>query len=356
MSRTQEKKTTLVSIVVPVYKTAQYLDRCVESILKQTLCDIEVILVDDGSPDECPQMCDAWARRDKRVHVIHKTNGGPQSAVIAGVVQAASDYIGFVDADDWILPTMFQALYEAAKTYHADCVRGGIRMIEPDGSERILGGDQLQILHTQEIEKEILTPFWEENANLYELHWSNGRWDKLFRAEILQAILPHLERSLSIGEDTEMNLRALPLCQTIVSLPNAYFYCAYQHEASITHSYSNRLLEQNAAYLTVLKHLCQEQNRQGKALQNLTDRLYAWTIFQIFQSNNRQSLAERCNQIAQARQRICDATILDTTFSTFNFAVRQGMSLIQNGHIKVAVFLYATLLQIARKLKRLARR
>ena len=98
----------LVSIVVPIYKVEKYLSRCVQSLLNQTLKDIEIILVDDGSPDKCPEMCEDYLKADKRVKVVHKVNGGLSSARNAGIDVATGKYIGFVDSDDSILPTMYE--------------------------------------------------------------------------------------------------------------------------------------------------------------------------------------------------------------------------------------------------------
>lgn len=103
-----------VSIIVPVYKVEPYLKRCVDSLTNQTLRDIEIILVDDGSPDNCPQMCDEFAKQDSRIKVIHKINGGQGSARNAGIRVAAGDYIGFVDSDDSAEPDMYEKLYDCA--------------------------------------------------------------------------------------------------------------------------------------------------------------------------------------------------------------------------------------------------
>ena len=103
----------LVSVIVPIYKVEQYLKECMDSILSQTYSNIEIILVDDGSPDRCPALCDEFAKKDKRVKVIHKKNGGLSSARNAGLDAAKGTYICFVDSDDFIAPTMVQNLYEA---------------------------------------------------------------------------------------------------------------------------------------------------------------------------------------------------------------------------------------------------
>ena len=94
-----EKK---VSVIVPVYRTLEWLARCVQSITGQTYKNLEIILVDDGSPDDCPALCDDWAQRDDRIRVLHKENGGLVSAWMAGVSMSTGDYLCFVDSDDWI--------------------------------------------------------------------------------------------------------------------------------------------------------------------------------------------------------------------------------------------------------------
>ena len=103
----------LISVIVPVYKVEQYLDECVQSIRNQTYTNLEIILVDDGSPDRCPEMCDEYARQDSRIKVIHKPNGGLSSARNAGLDIATGEYVGFVDSDDIVKPNMYETLLSA---------------------------------------------------------------------------------------------------------------------------------------------------------------------------------------------------------------------------------------------------
>lgn len=101
----------LISVIIPVYKVEEYLDECVQSVLNQTYKNLEVILVDDGSPDRCPQMCDEYAKADNRVKVVHKQNGGLSDARNAGLEIATGDYIGFIDSDDFIERNMYEVLF-----------------------------------------------------------------------------------------------------------------------------------------------------------------------------------------------------------------------------------------------------
>ena len=103
----------VISIIVPVYNMEQYLERCVRSILCQTYKKLEIILVDDGSTDTSPKMCDAFSECDERIKVVHKNNGGLSDARNAGLLAASGAYIGYVDSDDWIEPDMYEKMYRA---------------------------------------------------------------------------------------------------------------------------------------------------------------------------------------------------------------------------------------------------
>ena len=116
----------LISVIVPIYRVEAYLEQCIRSIQNQTYNNLEIILVDDGSDDNCPEICDVYARADKRIKVIHKKNGGPDSARKAGILEATGKYVGYVDGDDWIEPVMFERLLEYADTYDVDIVESGV--------------------------------------------------------------------------------------------------------------------------------------------------------------------------------------------------------------------------------------
>ena len=112
--------TPKVSIVVPVYNVEKYLDKCIQSLIGQTLKEIEIILVDDGSTDKSGKMCDEWAQKDSRIRVVHKQNGGLSDARNVGVSVASANYVGFVDSDDYVEPTMFGLLYRNARDDNAE--------------------------------------------------------------------------------------------------------------------------------------------------------------------------------------------------------------------------------------------
>lgn len=132
-----EQKRPEISIIVAVYKGEKYLNGCVDAILNQTFRDFEVILVDDGSPDNCPAMCDAIAKRDSRVRVIHQKNKGVDGAKNAGIDSARGNWIGFVDQDDLIDKTYYEKLYHAAQQAGAEIAVSNILYMEADGSASV---------------------------------------------------------------------------------------------------------------------------------------------------------------------------------------------------------------------------
>ena len=128
----------LFSVVVPIYKVEEYLEECIKSILAQTCQDFELILVDDGSPDKCPDICDEYSKLDNRIVVIHKENGGLVSARKAGLSVAKGEYIVTVDGDDFILSSLLHELYDIIHFHRPDVIAYGYTRISETGQEKKL--------------------------------------------------------------------------------------------------------------------------------------------------------------------------------------------------------------------------
>ena len=165
----------LISVIVPVYKVEEWLDECVESIVRQSYKNLEIILVDDGSPDNCPQMCDEWAKKDDRIKVIHKENGGLSSARNAALDIIKGDYISFIDSDDYIHPDMYKTMLEDAKRTGADIVKCG-RYIDRDGTIERLTFIKKPREYNRE---EMLDCFFYHRDD-----FCSGVWDKLYKSEL----------------------------------------------------------------------------------------------------------------------------------------------------------------------------
>ena len=170
----------LISVIVPVYKVEKYLDRCVQSIVDQTYRNLEIILVDDGSPDNCGAMCDAWTEKDSRIRVIHKENGGLSDARNAGMAVATGEYTGFIDSDDYIAPEMYQLLFERLAQDGGDIAACGVEMVFEDGTpSRMLTKAGSCVLDRQEAMTAIVEESWLKQPV----------WYKLYKTELVRDIL-----------------------------------------------------------------------------------------------------------------------------------------------------------------------
>lgn len=140
----------LVSIIVPIYKVEQYLEKCIENLINQTYKNVEIILVDDGSPDNCPLICDEFAQKDSRIVVLHKTNGGLSDARNAGLKIAKGEWIVFIDSDDFVHLQMIEILMDTATKYEADLAWCSIKETDENGyadNIKIEGDEQLEVLN-----------------------------------------------------------------------------------------------------------------------------------------------------------------------------------------------------------------
>lgn len=211
-----------ISIVVPVYNVEKYLNRCVESILKQTVLELEVILVDDGSTDSSPQICDQWAETDHRIKVVHKANGGLSSARNAGMDVAGGDYIGFVDSDDWVASDMYELLLHALVRHDADYAAVEMKIVKNEKQN-----------DTQPQYKEIVL----DEDGLFRLFFRVSDdsihycvCDKLFKKSTLKNL--RFKDGLRF-EDLDFNFRFLCRCHKGVLLNQKKYYWFYNH-GSIT--------------------------------------------------------------------------------------------------------------------------
>ncbi len=167
-----------VSVIVPIFKVEKYLDRCISSILNQTYKNLEIILVDDGSPDNCPKLCDEYARQDKRVRVIHKENGGLSDARNAGIDIATGDFLTFIDSDDCVSNFFVEKLLNLSKSNNAEIVSCGIQRFKEN-----IAVEQNEISISQYTKKEALINTFRSTD--YEFIVA---WGKLYKKELFETI------------------------------------------------------------------------------------------------------------------------------------------------------------------------
>lgn len=180
----------LISVIIPVYKTEMYLKRCMDSVLAQTWTNLQIIAVDDGSPDRAGVILDEYQKKDSRVTVIHQENRGVSAARNAGLAVAKGEYIGFVDSDDALEPDMYEVLIGLAKKYNAPISHCGYRRISQDGSTKEISGTGTLMVQSNEKAMECL---------LQGKHFVGALWNKLFDRRLLADV--SFQEDLKINED-----------------------------------------------------------------------------------------------------------------------------------------------------------
>lgn len=222
----------LISIVVPIYNVEKYLRRCVESLVSQTYQQLEIILVDDGSPDGCPGICDEYARKDSRIRVIHQENRGLSGARNAGIDMASGAYIAFVDSDDYVAPDYIRSLYELLKESGcaiAQC-RFGYVQGEPVEEE---GDDSWRIYRGESLMEQLYGP--EEEATYFVV-----AWNKLYCRELFEKIRYPEGR---IHEDEATTYQLFHEGKKLVFLNRVLYGYYTENTGSITACFSRKRLQ-----------------------------------------------------------------------------------------------------------------
>lgn len=239
----------LISVIVPIYKVERYLDRCVQSIVDQSYKHLEIILVDDGSPDHCPSMCDAWAARDSRIKVIHKENGGLSDARNAGMAIAGGEYIGFIDSDDYIAPAMYQLLLERLQVDGSDISACGVDMVYEDGSahQRLTPEDSC-VLSAEAAVEAVVRESWLKQPV----------WYKLYKAELVRDI------RFPVGkyhEDIFWTWQAVARAQKVSIFDTPCYYYVQRSGSIMAEKYTPRRLDAIEAKQQRLAYLIKEYPR-----------------------------------------------------------------------------------------------
>ena len=229
---------TAVSLIIPIYNAAAYLQQCLDSVTEQTLFSrMQVLLIDDGSTDASPEICDVYAQKYPNIYVSHRRNAGVSAARNAGIELAVGEYVAFADADDYLLPQAVEQLYTAA-------VQTGAELTFSDYIIEMPGGEQRQGFPFPQNE-----PFGREQAVQYMLSNErfNALWHKLFVREILMRGHIRMTVGRKIGEDREFILHYLAHCDTLCYVPQAGYYYRYVETGAVRrpqHGYARTLVTQ----------------------------------------------------------------------------------------------------------------
>ncbi len=224
-------KEPLISVIVPIYKVEDYLDRCVESIVNQTYKNLEILLVDDGSPDNCPRICDKWADKDKRIKAIHKKNGGLSDARNTGIREANGQFFFFIDSDDYISNITIKSLYLAIQKYNSDISECNIMYEYENGKQVSFFFDILKVYNTN---YDIMAKYIEEQAIMTVV------WNKLYKRELFTNIEFEFGR---YHEDEFFTYKILSMARKLVHAEHACYYYTQRKDSIVNSEFSIKKID-----------------------------------------------------------------------------------------------------------------
>lgn len=258
-------KKNFVSIIVPIYNVEKYIFKCIDSIINQTYNNIEIILVDDGSKDKCPEICDEYAAKDNRICVIHKENGGLVSARKAGIEKARGEYLMFVDGDDWIADNMVELMANTIIKENVDCIICNYYKSDKEDIPQEMFFEEK--LYNETDYKNIILPKILFSGRLFRFGIDPSNWCKLFRTANIKEYIWAVPDTVSLGEDAACTYPFfINSCKSVAIIDKTLYYYR-QNPESILHSYSSKQIQGTT---DLLKHL-RKQTKSNKQFQEQLD-------------------------------------------------------------------------------------
>lgn len=222
-----------ISVIIPIYNVEQYLERCLQSVISQSLADIEIILVDDGSPDNCPRMCDEYALKDKRIKVIHQENMGLGFARNSGLKMANGEYVAFVDSDDFVDSQMYEVMYSHTDKGVVDAVfscasfyKDGKSSIRQDVLEKTVFKGRKKV---DDFLLNNIAPKPECNKDVL---YMCSVWRAIYKKELIdEHNIRFLSERYCLSEDMPFNIDFLANASYVIYLPESYYYYCYNNSS-----------------------------------------------------------------------------------------------------------------------------
>ena len=223
----------MLSVIIPVFNTREYLERCIDSVLAQTLKEIEIVIVDDGSTDGSEQIVDKYAKNDSRIHVIHKVNEGLIAARLTGVQNARGELVGFVDSDDYVDSQMYERLTDYMEASGADVVSSGI-MREYETGEVELAVDHFAPGLYKNLETDIF-PSMIFNYEMQDFGIYCNLVNKVFKRAIMNEVLEQIDKRITYGEDAAVFYSYMVKCKSVFITDALYYhYCIRRDSMCMT--------------------------------------------------------------------------------------------------------------------------
>lgn len=263
-----------VSVVIPVYNVEKYLDRCIDSVVNQTYRNIEIILVDDGSPDGCPKKCDEWSEKDSRIKVIHKENQGLGMARNTGIDNATGEYIFFFDSDDFVETTLVEKCLFAIRTTASDAAVFGRYDYFEDGTkkEKAISAEKL-IYKGDCVKNELLAGMF-----TYDLGFGVSAWGKMYRTSTIKNNnLRFKSESEIISEDSFFMLEFFSNAKQVVIVPECLYYY-FKRIDSLSRKFNRERQKKNNIFLIKSLDYIKEKGLSEKVETHLKVRYHSFTV------------------------------------------------------------------------------
>lgn len=254
---------TAISVIVPIYRVEKFLPQCIESVLNQTFTDFELILVDDGSPDRCPAICDEAAERDARVRVIHQANAGLSAARNAGIEAAHGAWLSFVDSDDYIAPHFCEKLYQTAQRTNADCVMCSVQNVDESG--KLIDSALMRVADEVKTGREVLRKIGRDDVTPYLT-----AWNKLYRRKLFNTLRYPAGRQ---NEDVFVFAELFCQVQRAVCVAEPLYFYRKRIGSIMNSVVTLRNLDEMWAYVNCFEHL--QQDDEESILKETEKRVFA---------------------------------------------------------------------------------
>lgn len=300
----------LVSVVIPIYNVERYLDCCITSVVQQTYRNLEILLINDGSPDKCPAMCDAWAARDSRIRVIHKQNAGLGMARNTGIEHATGEYICFFDSDDYISPETIEKALALAQREQADVVIFGITNVDIEGNpiSTLIPQTEKPVFTSPEVQQVLLPDMLDSGLASQKnkgLHFSSCGC--LYAMQLIQKLnWRFVSERENISEDTFSLILLYRYIERAAILPEP-FYHYRTNSSSLTRSYRVDRFEKCKLFYRDTTRLALDLGYDEVVQQRISG-LFCSFIISVLKQSVFSDLPPR-KQLAQIRRIIRDATV-----------------------------------------------
>ena len=307
-----------ISVIIPVYNVEKYLDRCIESVVNQTYKNLEIILVDDGSPENCPQICDEWTKKDDRIIVVHKKNGGLSDARNKGIDIASGTYICFVDSDDYISENMIEKLYNVLTEANAEISICNFRYVDESGNDctdkKLFSNDNLPITDNVLSSFDILADKMFEPKNWY---WVVA-WNKLYKKELFDDIRYPVGK---IHEDEYVIHKILIKCHNVACVSDMLYYYVQRNDSIMKSTKTNpRRIDYIEAYLLRAKLYAENEKLKHKAKSLMIlaiNDYYTCLTNKIFDTKKNKYIQHLFREVYNKAEKECNRSDLKTELKLF---------------------------------------